>query len=125
MKERTIRVFIVDDHPIVRHGLSIFLETWDDLENAGEAENGEEAVALVEQNPPDVVLMDLIMPVMDGITATRLIRQKFPHIQVVILSNVVEPQMIAQALEAGAHSHMYKDVTLEELAKKIRGAVKR
>src|SRR5690349_1763621 len=119
MKERTIRVLIVDDHPIVRHGLSVFLETWDDLESAGEAENGEEAVALVEQNQPDVVLMDLLMPVMDGVTATRLIKQKFPHIQVIILSNMIDPQVIAQALEAGAHSHMYKDVTLKQLAEKI------
>ncbi len=120
--QANIRVLIVDDHPNVRRGLSAVFEVWDDLELVGEAQNGKQAVELAEQLQPDVVLMDLIMPVMDGIVATRIIRQKFPHIQVVVLTSSVETELINQALEAGAHSSVTKTVTIDQLAAAIRAA---
>jgi NarL family two-component system response regulator LiaR len=117
-----IRVMIVDDHPQVRRGLAVFLELWDDFLFVGEAENGEKAVALVEQFQPHVILMDLVMPVMDGVTATRIIRKNFPDIQIVVLTSTVDLDVIQQALEAGAKSYMLKNVTIDTMAKTIRSA---
>lgn len=122
MQEK-IRVLIVDDHPFVRLGLSAVFEVWDDLELAGEARNGEEAIALAEQLQPDVVLMDLVMPVMDGIIATRNIRQKFSHIQVLVLTSTIEMELINQALEAGARGYLIKTITIDQLAAAIRSVV--
>lgn len=117
-----IRVMIVDDHPRVRQGLTVFLELWEDLVFVGEADNGENAIALVEQLHPNVVLMDLVMPVMDGVTATRIIRQKFPDVQVVVLTSTVELDIIQQALDAGAKTYMLKNVTIDTMAQTIRSA---
>jgi two-component system, NarL family, response regulator LiaR len=124
MQDRAIRVMIVDDHPYVRRALRVFLEEWDDLELAGEAEDGKQALSLVEQFHPDIILMDLIMPVMDGVTATRIIRQKFPRIQVVVLTSTVDYDLIHEALEAGAQTYMIKNVSLESMAEIIRNALK-
>lgn len=124
MVDRVIRVLIVDDHPQVRRGLRLFLELWEDFILAGEAENGEEAVKLMDQLQPDVVLLDLIMPVMDGVTTTKAIRQKFPHTQVIILTSTVDFDLISQALDAGAFSYMLKNVTIDEMADTIRAAVR-
>ncbi len=118
-----IRVMIVDDHPRVRQGLTVFLELWDDLVFVGEADNGENAIALVEKLHPNVVLMDLVMPVMDGVTATRIIRQKFPDVQVVVLTSTVELDIIQQALDAGAKAYMLKNVTIDTMAQTIRSAL--
>jgi len=117
-----IRVMLVDDHTMVRRGLAAFLQVFDDLELAGEAASGEEAVQLCARLLPDVVLMDLAMPDMDGVTATRIIRQRFPTVQVLALTSFTEEKLIQNALQAGAISYLLKDVTADELAQAIRAA---
>jgi NarL family two-component system response regulator LiaR len=122
MSEKPIRVFIVDDQNQVRQGLTILLEEFDDLECIGEARNGQEAVVLVERLQPDVVLMDLMMPVMDGVSATRIIHQKFPHIRVIVLTSSVDPELIQSARDAGAFKCLFKNVTIDTLEQSIREA---
>lgn len=117
-----IRVLLVDDHLMVRRGLATFLKVFDDLELVGEAESGETAVQLCTQLLPDVVLMDMKMPDMDGPTATRLIRQQYPKIQVVALTSYKEQDLVQNALEAGAIGYLLKDVSADQLARAIRGA---
>jgi NarL family two-component system response regulator LiaR len=111
---------VVDDHAMVRRGLATFLMVFDDLQLAGEAENGEAAVQLCAQVLPDVILMDMVMPGMDGPTATRLIRQQFPQVQVIALTSFREGELIRNALEAGAIGYLLKDVSADELARAIR-----
>jgi NarL family two-component system response regulator LiaR len=118
----TIRVMIVDDHGIVRGGLSTFLMTCEDMELVGEAANGEQALKLCSQVEPDVILMDLVMPGMDGATATRLIRERCPEIQVIALTSFKERELVESALQAGAIGYLLKDVSAEELANAIRAA---
>ena len=117
-----IRVMLVDDHTMVRRGLAAFLQVFDDLELAGEAANGGEAVQLCARLLPDVVLMDLAMPDMDGVTATRIIRQRFPSVQVLALTSFTDEKLIQDALQAGAIGYLLKDVTADELAQAIRAA---
>ena len=117
-----IRVMLVDDHTMVRRGLATFLEVYDDLELAGEAANGNEAIELCALLLPDVVLMDLAMPDVDGVTATRAIRQRFPKVQVLALTSFKEAERIQNALQAGAIGYLLKDVTADELAQAIRAA---
>ena len=117
-----IRVMLVDDHTMVRRGLATFLKVFDDLELVGEAASGEAAIGLCGQVLPDVILMDLMMPDMDGATATRLIRQKFPKVQVVALTSFKEEQVVKNALRAGAIGYLLKDVSADELAWAIRAA---
>lgn len=117
-----IRVAIVDDHAVVRSGLGAFLLAYDDLELVGEAGNGMEAVNLCDQIQPDVLLMDLVMPEMDGATATQIIRQRHPHIQVIALTSFKEETLVQQALEAGAISYLLKNVSADELVEAIRAA---
>jgi NarL family two-component system response regulator LiaR len=117
-----IRVMLVDDHTMVRLGLATFLKVFEDLELVGEADSGETAVQLCAQVQPDVILMDLKMPDMDGATATRLIRQQFPKVQVVVLTSFNEEQVVQNALQAGAIGYMLKDVSADELARAIRAA---
>ncbi len=117
-----IRVLIVDDHAVVRSGLAAFLLAFDDLELAGEASSGAEAVRLCSHFQPDVVLMDLVMPEMDGATATRAIRQACPQIQVVALTSFKEEELVQGALQAGAIGYLLKNVSAEELADAIRKA---
>lgn len=117
-----IRVMLVDDHAVVRSGLSAFLLAFEDLELVGEVRSGEEAVRLCDQYQPDVVLMDLVMPGMDGATATDLIRKKCPQIQVIALTSFKEKDLVEGALKAGAIGYLLKDVTAEELAGAIRAA---
>ena len=117
-----IRVMIVDDHGIVRSGLSTFLMTCEDMELVGEAANGEQALKLCSQVEPDVILMDLVMPGMDGAAATRLIRGQFPGIQVIALTSFKEQELVEGALQAGAIGYLLKDVSAEELANAIRAA---
>lgn len=119
---KTIRVMLVDDHAVVRSGLGAFLLAYDDLELAGEASSGERAVALCQQVQPDVVLMDLMMPGMDGVAATKLIRDKYPAVQVVALTSFKEKEMVEGALQAGAIGYLLKDVSADELARAIRAA---
>jgi NarL family two-component system response regulator LiaR len=117
-----IRVLLVDDHAVVRSGLAAFLLVYDDLDLVGEAGSGKEAVRLCEQLQPDVVLMDLVMPEMDGAAATRIIRERWPRIQVVALTSFKEKDLVQGVLEAGAIGYMLKNVSADELADAIRAA---
>ncbi len=117
-----IRVMVVDDHTMVRRGLATFLKVFDDLELAGEAANGQAAIQLCAQVQPDVVLMDMVMPDMDGAAATRLIRKQSPSIQVIALTSFKEEILVQSALQAGAIGYLLKDVSADELAQAIRAA---
>jgi two-component system, NarL family, response regulator LiaR len=117
-----IRVLIVDDHAVVRSGLAAFLMAFDDLELVGQAASGQEAVYLCPQLQPDVVLMDLMMPNMDGATATRFIRQQCPHVQVIALTSFREDELVQAVLQAGAIAYLLKNVDADELAGAIRAA---
>ncbi len=119
---KSIRVMLVDDHTMVRKGLATFLKAFDDLELAGEAENGETAIQLCAKLQPDVILMDMVMPGMNGATATRTIRQQFPNIQVIALTSFKEEELVKSALEAGAIGYLLKDVSADELVRAIRAA---
>ena len=116
----TIRVLLVDDHSIVRTGLRYFLAGTEDITVVGEASNGAEALACVAELQPDVVLMDLVMPGMDGITATQQLRQNFPQVRVLALTSFSSGDMVQRALEAGAVSYLMKDVQGRELVSAIR-----
>ena len=120
--EKHIGVMIVDDHAVVRSGLSTFLMVYDDLEFVGEASSGEEAVRLCDRINPDVVLMDLVMPGMDGAKATKAIREKCPDVQVIALTSFKEQELVEGAMEAGAIGYLRKNVAAEELAGAIRSA---
>jgi NarL family two-component system response regulator LiaR len=113
---------IVDDHPMVRKGLSAFLLVTDDLELVGEAKDGLGALSACEHSPPDVVLMDLVMPVMDGLTAIREIKQRWPKIKIIALTSFQEEDLVQQALQSGAIGYLLKDVTAEELGDAVRSA---
>jgi len=117
-----IRVMLVDDHPMVRRGLATFLKVFDDLQLAGEAESGAAAIQLCAEVLPDVILMDMVMPDMDGATATRAIRQQFPQVQVIALTSFKEGELIKNALEAGAIAYLLKDVSADDLVRAIRAA---
>ena len=117
-----IRVMLVDDHTMVRRGLATFLKVFDDLQLAGEAESGEAAIQLCAEVLPDVILMDMVLPTMDGATATRVIRQQFPQVQVIALTSFKEGELIKNALEAGAIGYLLKDVTVDDLVQAIRSA---
>jgi len=120
--EGRIRVMLVDDHEVVRQGLGAFFLASDDLLLVGEATDGKEAVRLCESLQPDVVLMDLVMPGMDGVQATRAIRERWPHIRVVALTSFEADELVQSALQAGAISYLLKNVTALELSQAIRAA---
>lgn len=117
-----IRILIIDDHSVVRQGLKMFLALDDELEVVGEASNGEQALALVEELSPDVVLMDLLMPVMDGITATQSIRQNHPETEVIALTSVLEDSLVVNAIRAGAIGYLLKDTEAEDIHRAIKSA---
>ena len=117
-----IRVLITDDHGVVRQGLRMFLSLDPDIEVVGEAENGEEALNMARELHPDVILMDLLMPVMDGIEATEAIRAELPEVEVVALTSVLEDVSVTGAVKAGAIGYLLKDTQAEELHRAIRGA---
>jgi NarL family two-component system response regulator LiaR len=122
VEQRPTRVAIVDDHAMVRSGLAAFLSVAEDLELVGEAANGQEALRLCAAEAPDVVLMDLVMPGMDGVEATRQIRARFPSIRVIALTSFPEDRLVQDVLEAGALSYLLKNVGADELARAIRAA---
>jgi two-component system, NarL family, response regulator LiaR len=123
VKDKTpIRVMIVDDHTMVRRGLAAFLMSFDDLQLAGEADSGDVAIQRCAQLQPDVVLMDMVMPGMDGTAATRAIRQQFPDVQVIVLTSFKAEGLVQGAIQAGAIGYLLKDVSAEELARAIRAA---
>jgi NarL family two-component system response regulator LiaR len=117
-----IRVLVVDDHTMVRRGLATFLKVFDDLELVGEAADGQAAIRLCVELQPDVVLMDMVMPDMDGAAATRLIRKQCESVQVLALTSFKEEILIQSALQAGAIGYLLKDVTADNLAQAIRDA---
>ena len=118
----SIRVMLVDDHTMVRHGLATFLKIFDDLQLVGEADSGEAAIQLCSEILPDVVLMDIVLPKMDGITAIRTIRNQYPKIRIIALSSFKEGDIIQNALEAGAIGYLLKDISADDLAQAIRAA---
>jgi len=113
---------IVDDHTMVRRGLGTILKVFDDIQLVGEAESGESAIQLCVDVIPDVILMDMSLPGMDGAMATRSIRKKFPQTQVIVLTSFKAGNLIKQALEAGAIGYLLKDVSADDLAQAIRSA---
>ena len=117
-----IRVMLVDDHPMVRRGLATILKVFDDMQLVGEAEDGEAAIKLCAKVLPDVILMDMSLPVMDGATATQAIRQQFPQTQILVLTSFKEGTMIKHALAAGAIGYLLKDVSADDLVRAIRSA---
>lgn len=121
-EDKPIGVMIVDDHNVVRSGLSAFLMVFDDLEFVGEAHNGEEAVRICDQVHPDVVLMDLVMPGMDGAQATEALLEKCPDTQVIALTSFNEQELVKGVLEAGAIGYLLKNTDADELADAIRSA---
>ncbi|HEU5098891.1 MAG TPA: response regulator transcription factor, partial [Roseiflexaceae bacterium] len=117
-----VRVMIVDDHAVVRSGLAAFLQAFDDLELAGEAASGQDAVRVYQDVHPDVVLMDLVMPDMDGAVATRAIRKQRPQTQVIALTSFRDEERVQAVLQAGAIGYLLKSVSADELATAIRAA---
>lgn len=117
-----IKVMIVDDHPVVRDGLKNMLLVYDDLQLVGEAENGHTALLLCQKNTPDVILMDIVMPGMDGIATTRAVLEKFPGVKVIILTSYPKDDLVQKSLEAGATGYMLKNASIDDLANAIRSA---
>jgi DNA-binding NarL/FixJ family response regulator len=117
-----IRVLIVDDHSVVRMGLRMFFDLQDDIEVVGEAADGSEGVAMARRLEPDVILMDLLMPNMDGITAIGRIKQERPETEIVTMTSFIEEEKVTSALEAGASGYVLKDAEAEEVAAAVRAA---
>jgi NarL family two-component system response regulator LiaR len=117
-----IKVMIVDDHPIVRSGLATMLLAFDDLELVGEASSGNKALVLCQQELPDVILMDMVMPGMDGLETTRKVLEQYPSVKIIILTSFTKDSMVQDALEAGATSYLLKDSSIDQLAEAIRAA---
>ena len=118
-----IRVLLVDDHAVVRTGLRTFFDLLADIEVVGEAADGSEGVAMARRLKPDVVLMDLLMPNMDGLTAIGRIKTEDPEIEVVAMTSFIEEEKVTAALEAGATGYLLKDASADEVAAAIRAAV--
>jgi DNA-binding NarL/FixJ family response regulator len=117
-----IRVLLVDDHAVVRMGLRAFFDQLDDIEVVGEASDGSEGVALARRHRPDVVLMDLLMPNMDGVTAIGRIKAELPETEIVTMTSFIEEDKVTAALEAGASGYVLKDAEADEVAQAIRAA---
>jgi NarL family two-component system response regulator LiaR len=117
-----VRLLITDDHDVVRQGLRLYLRRDPEIEVVGEAANGEEAVELARSLRPDVVLMDLLMPRMDGIAATEAIRAELPEVEVVALTSVLEDAAVSGAIRAGAIGYLLKDTKADALCRAIKGA---
>ena len=119
-KKEKIKILIVDDHKVVRQGLRSFLELQDDMEVCGEAGDGVEAIEMASKLKPNVILMDLVMPLMDGITATQQIKAAGLPVKVIALTSFTEDDKVFPAIQAGASSYLLKDVSPEDLAEAIR-----
>jgi NarL family two-component system response regulator LiaR len=117
-----IRVMIVDDHAIVRQGLIVSLENFEDFEIVGSLGDAREAITICTNERVDVVIMDMVMPIMDGVTATRIIRERSPQTQVIALTSFDSDNTVQQALQAGAISYLMKNVSVEDLANAVRKA---
>ncbi len=121
-EQSPIRILLVDDHAVVRSGLAAFLLAEEDMELIGEAADGMEAVKFCDRLQPDVILMDLMMPRMDGAAATRAIRSRYPQVQVLALTSYKEENLVQDVLKAGAIGYLLKNITANELANAIRAA---
>lgn len=121
-QQHPVRVIIVDDHAMVRSGIRAFLRTYEDMQLVAAVDNGQEAVELCRVEKPDVVLMDIRMPGMDGIETTRRLLEVSPQTKVIALASMVDPQSMSQVLRAGAFGFLNKDVSAEELVNAIRDA---
>jgi NarL family two-component system response regulator LiaR len=119
---KLIRILIADDHEMVRHGLAGFLGAFPDFQLVGQASNGAQAVKLCGETRPDVILMDLIMPEMDGVTATNIIKEKYPEVQVIALTSAKDETTTNRALQAGAIAYLHKDISIHDLGSAIRAA---
>ncbi len=119
---KPIKVMIVDDHPVVRDGLKNMLLVFDDLELVSEADSGQTALAVCSQRLPDVILMDIVMPEMNGILATRAILDQYPQVKIVMLTSFSQDDQIQAALEAGAIGYVLKNASIDTLANAIRSA---
>ncbi|MBN1298573.1 MAG: response regulator transcription factor [Actinobacteria bacterium] len=117
-----IKVLIADDHPLVRKGIKTYLDIYDDIEIVGEAENGAEAIAMCKISNPDIVLMDLVMPEVDGVEATRKILQSQPSIKIIILTSFIDKNLLENSLKAGAIGYVLKNISGESLIKTLRNA---
>ena len=122
-KPKRIRIMLVDDHTVVRSGLGAVLAASDDMDLVGEAGDGEEAIRLCERSTPDVILMDLLMPKMDGVEATKVIHERWPHVCIVALTSFKEKEYVEGVLKAGATSYLLKNVSADELLTAVRRAV--
>ncbi len=118
-----IHVMLVDDHTVVRSGLAAFLRAYEDLELVGEAKNGLAALNLCHKKKPDVILMDLMMPEMDGIAATRAILAEYPEVKIIAMTSFEDEELVQGVLAAGAVGYLLKNVTSDDLVKAIRDAV--
>lgn len=119
-----IKVLIVDDQALIREGLNMMLSLYDGIEIVGEALNGQEAIGIIEEREVDLILMDIRMPVMDGVEATRIIKENFPHIKIIILTTFNEDEYIFQGLNYGADGYILKDVSSKELVDSIKSVYK-
>jgi NarL family two-component system response regulator LiaR len=119
---KQIRVMIVDDHGMVRRGLTAYLVSEPDIEVVAEARDGQEAIRICEIEQPDIILMDLIMPELGGVAATRMIHNKWPEIQIIALTSFQEKELVQEALQAGAISYLLKNISGEDLAEAIRAS---
>ncbi|PFI28511.1 DNA-binding response regulator [Bacillus thuringiensis] len=119
-----IKVLLVDDHTVVLKGLAFFLSTQEDLDLVGEANNGKEALVKVGETNPDVILMDLYMPEMDGVEATAYIKKEYPNVKVIVLTSFSDQAHVLPALRAGASGYILKDVEPDQLVEAIRSAYK-
>ena len=117
-----VRILLVDDHAVVRQGLRMFLSLDPDLEVVGEATDGQDALHKVRATSPDVVLMDLLMPVMDGIAAIGAVKAEFPDVEVIALTSVLEDELVVGAVQAGAVGYLLKDTQADELCRAIKAA---
>lgn len=118
----TIKIVIADDHAVVRQGLTMFLNMDGDFEIVGEATNGKEAIELVEALQPDIVLMDLLMPTMSGLEAIPIIRERFPDVEIIALTSVLDNGSVVKAVRAGAIGYLLKDTQSDELIRSIKAA---
>lgn len=121
-ESKNIRILIADDHSITRSGIKTLISVYDDLTLVGEAANGAEAITMCDEVSPDVILMDINMPVIDGIEATVKIREKYPNIKIIALTSYVDKKLVKDILKAGAISYIIKNISPDELVKTIRDA---
>ena len=117
-----IKVMVVDDHPVVRDGLKNMFLVFDDLELISEAEDGNQALELCRHETPDVIMMDIVMPRMDGISATRAVLERFPQVKIIILTSFPDDNLVQKSLEAGAIGYVLKNAPIDDLANAVRSA---